>query len=201
VIKIWFLAMKRMSSIGGCVGALLMFVISASDGYCFSKANKAPSRSVPISTGIPARQISKNNLTKPARGNQIVGNAIQKTLQSQPVQQLLQVGQDHLVQQANKLTGSVGRQLSNSAKLQQQEKLLKLRKEQIRAQYEQRIKMLRNQLNQEEAKKRLAIRNMDNQISLTRSAISAAKKKERINNKATKILSSLKNKFSSLKNK
>lgn len=246
--------MKKMSSIGGVVSALLMLSLSANDGYCVSKVSGSTSRS----------QASKNNLNKPTSGNQIVGNAVQKALQSQPIQQLLQVGQDQLAQQTDKLTDKLTKsisqkfsnsavpqqqkaeldadydidavreelkarqmeldrmkqlaeenaaqtsaifkraarqQLSNSARLQEEEKALKLQKAKTIALFDQRIKTLRDQLNQEILKKRVATQNIDKRISATRDMLRAELKKEKINNKAGQILSGLKNKFSNLQNK
>ena len=208
MIKVWFVAMKRISSIGGCVSILLVLALSASDGYCFGKIkgwfhsrNNATSKSNTASNGIPMNNVSQKDLNNIMQGVQNTGNAIQKTLQSQQIQQQLQAGQQRLAQENAQLRRSMSQKLSNSASLQQQEKMLELQRAQSLAENEQQIKMLRNQLNQAEAKQKAQMKNIDKQISSTRFKIKAAKMKENIQKQAGQIFTGIKNKFSNLKKK
>ena len=116
-------AMKRMSSIGGVVSVFLMLSLSANDGYCFSKVRGGTSRS----------QVYPNSVNNSTSGKEIVGNAVQKALQSQPIQQLLQVGQDQLAQQTDKLTRNIAQKLGNSGNLQQNKDALDAEEEKKQA--------------------------------------------------------------------
>lgn len=204
MIRVWFLAMKKISSIGGCVSALLVLVLSANDGHCLSRI--FGSRNNSASNGITLNKSSQKDLSNFMQSVQNGGKALQKSLQAQQRQQQILAERQRIANENAKLRKSMLQRAqtanaNSSANLKQQEKMLELQRKQILAQNEQRMKMLRNQLNQEQARQNAQMKNIEKQVSAMRSKINVAQTKEKIQNKANQIFSGIKNGLSGLKNK
>ena len=178
MIRLWFLAMKKIRSIGGCVGVLLLLALSASDGYCwprlFQRKSTPVSQSAPVPNGTP----------------QNTGNAVAQAMQSPQTQQLMAQANSEL-----RRSKSLPQPTSNSAEVLENEQALALQRQQSIDDANLRIATLRNQLNQEEANLKSLMAGMS---TSERVKIKAAQMKESIQNKASQIFSGLKSGASNL---
>lgn len=221
--------MNRISHIGGFVSALLMLMFSVNSGYCqgssrniWEAGNRATSNSTLMDSYSPQ---DIENLIKKAQNEK---KALQQAMQAQRMgmrnqarqartekrlqaeqgrmQRRLLLEQQRLAREKASFSKNIQKlqntEAGSSTNLKQQQKILELRKKQMLAQNAQRLKMLRNQLNQEEARQQAQMQAIDKQISDLQHEIKNAQMKEKVQTKASQIFKKLKSKFSKIaKNK
>lgn len=223
MIRVRFLAMNRISHIGGFVSALLMLTFSVDSGYCqgssrniWEAGNRAASNSM-LMDRYSQRDIE--NLMKKAQNEK---KALQKAMQAQRMERRTQARQERtekrlqaeqermqrrLLLEQQRLAREKARLSKNVQKLQdteagsyanlkQQQKILELQKKQMLAQNAQRLKILRNQLNQEEARQQAQMKAFDERMSDMQHKVKTAQIKKKFQIKADQIFKKLKNKFS-----